>query len=46
MSEKEQLIITIESDKKLKFKIKCLENKTDMTTKITEFIDKYLIERK
>jgi len=46
VSEKEQLIITIEADKKLEFKIKCLKNKTDMTTKLTALIDAYLKEGK
>ena len=46
MAEKEQLIISIEADKKQEFRIACICDKTDMTAKLTELIDKYLIERK
>ena len=46
MSEKDQLIITIDSEQKKDFRIACIgENKT-MTDKLIELITEYLNSRK
>ncbi len=42
MSEKEQIIITIEGEKKKEFRIACINEDINMTDKLNDLIDEYL----
>ena len=42
MPEKEQIIITIESEKKKEFRIACINEDINMTDKLNDLIDEYL----
>ena len=46
MPEKEQIIITIDSDIKQKFRIACIEDHKSMTDILSELIVEYLNNRK
>ncbi len=42
MPEKEQIIITIESEKKKEFRIACINEDINMTDKLNDLIDEFL----
>jgi len=46
MAEKDQIIITIDSDMKKDFRIACIEDGKSMTDILSELIAKYLKNRK
>ena len=46
MPEKDQIIITIDSEVKQKFRIACIEDRKSMTDTLSELITEYLKNRK
>jgi len=42
VGEKNSIRFIVNADKKIKFYVKCIQNKTDMSTVLNELIDKYL----